>query len=44
VLWGLLARRTGSILPGMALHVVGDALVAFFLVLNGDASLLVAAS
>jgi membrane protease YdiL (CAAX protease family) len=42
MLWCLLAWRSGSILPGMVLHVVGDALVAYFVVLNGDASLLIA--
>jgi membrane protease YdiL (CAAX protease family) len=41
VLYGLLAYRTGSILPGMALHVTGDAAHTFFAVLGGDASLLV---
>jgi len=40
VLYGLLAHRTGSILPGMALHVIGDAAHTFFGLLGGDASLL----
>jgi membrane protease YdiL (CAAX protease family) len=42
VLWGLLAWRTGSILPGMALHAGGDFLVAYFVLLQGDGSLLIA--
>jgi membrane protease YdiL (CAAX protease family) len=39
-LYGLLAYRTGSILPGMALHVFGDMAHTFFAVLGGDVSLL----
>lgn len=35
-LYGVLAWRTGSILPGMALHVSGDALHTFFVLLGGD--------
>jgi len=42
VLYGLLAIRTGSILPGMVLHVAGDALHTFFVLLGGDAKLLFA--
>lgn len=42
LLLGALARRSGSILPGMVLHVTGDMLVAFFLVLGGDSRLLFA--
>jgi membrane protease YdiL (CAAX protease family) len=40
MLYGLLARRTGTILPGMLLHIVGDLSYTFFGVLRGDASLL----
>lgn len=40
VLYGLLAYRTGSILPGMVLHVLGDAAHTFFALLGGDVSLL----
>lgn len=35
-LYGLLAWRTGSILPGIALHVTGDFLHTVFAVLGGD--------
>jgi membrane protease YdiL (CAAX protease family) len=42
VLWGLLAWRTGSILPGMALHAGGDMLVAYYVLLDGDGGLLFA--
>ena len=42
LLWGALAYRSGSILPGMVLHVVGDLMVAYFIVLGGDGSLLIA--
>jgi len=44
VLFGVLAWRSGSILPGMALHVTGDAAHTFFAVLGGDASLLLQTS
>jgi ABC-2 type transport system permease protein/sodium transport system permease protein len=40
MLYGLLAKRTGTILPGMLLHIVGDLSYTFFGVLRGDASLL----
>jgi membrane protease YdiL (CAAX protease family) len=40
VLFGLLARRTGTILPGIVIHVVGDLAYTFFGALRGDASLL----
>lgn len=40
VLYGLLARRTGTILPGMAIHVLGDLARVYVGVLRGDASLL----
>jgi membrane protease YdiL (CAAX protease family) len=40
VLYGLLARRTGTILPGMIIHVAGDLAHTFFGVLRGDGSLL----
>lgn len=39
-LYGLLAQRTGTILPGIAIHVIGDLAHAFFGVLHGDASAL----
>lgn len=41
IIYGLLAYRTGSILPGMAIHVLGDASHTFFAILGGNASLLV---
>lgn len=37
-----LALRTGSILPGMFLHIVGDASHAYFVLLGADASRLIA--
>ena len=40
VLYGLLARRTGIILPGMVIHVLGDLVYALFGVLRGDGSAL----
>ena len=40
MLFGTLARRTGTILPGMAIHVVGDLARVYFGVLRGDGSLL----
>lgn len=40
LLYGALARRTGSILPGMAIHVLGDLAHTYFGVLRGDGSLL----
>lgn len=39
-LYGLLARRTGTILPGMVIHVLGDLARVYFGVLHGDGSLL----
>lgn len=42
VLYGLLAMKSGSILPGMAIHITGDAAHTYFGLLNGDASLLFA--
>lgn len=42
LLYGLLARRTGTILPGMLIHVAGDLAHTFFGVLRGDGSLLFA--
>jgi membrane protease YdiL (CAAX protease family) len=38
LLYGVLARRTGTILPGMAIHVAGDLAYTYFGVLRGDAS------
>ncbi len=40
LLFGTLARRTGTILPGMALHVLGDLAYVYFGVLRGNGSLL----
>lgn len=39
-LYGTLARRTGTILPGMVIHVLGDLARVYFGVLRGDGSLL----
>lgn len=39
-LYGMLAYHTGSILPGMAIHVLGDIAFTFFGTLGGDARLL----
>jgi membrane protease YdiL (CAAX protease family) len=38
MLYGTLARRTGTILPGMAIHVLGDLARVYFGVLQGDGS------
>lgn len=40
VLYGVLAQRTGTILPGMLIHTAGDLSRTFFGVLHGDGSLL----
>lgn len=40
VLYGVLARRTGTILPGIAIHVMGDLARVYFGVLRGDGSVL----
>jgi membrane protease YdiL (CAAX protease family) len=40
LLYGTLARRTGTILPGMIIHVLGDLARVYFGVLRGDGSLL----
>jgi ABC-2 type transport system permease protein/sodium transport system permease protein len=42
VIYGELAIRSGSILPGMMLHVLGDAAHTFVVVLGGDATRLLA--
>lgn len=42
MLYGTLARATGTILPGMLIHVLGDLSYVYFGVLHGDASLLFA--
>jgi membrane protease YdiL (CAAX protease family) len=42
VLYGLLARRTGTILPGIVIHVLGDLAYTYFGVLKGNAALLFA--
>jgi len=39
-IYGHLAQRSGSILPGIVLHIVGDVGYAFFGLLGGDASVL----
>ena len=39
-LYGLLAQRTGTILPGILIHTAGDLTRAFFGVLKGDGSTL----
>lgn len=41
VLFGMLAYHTGSILPGIAVHVLGDFAFTFFGLLGGDLGLLV---
>ena len=40
VVYGYLALKSGSILPGMALHFAGDLAFAYFALLGGDAALL----
>lgn len=40
MLYGQLARHTGTILPGMLLHIAGDLSYTFFGVLRGDGALL----
>jgi membrane protease YdiL (CAAX protease family) len=40
MLYGHLALRTGTIVPGMFLHVLGDLSCTYFGVLHGDARLL----
>ncbi len=40
MLYGMLARRTGTILPGMVIHVLGDLARVYVGVLRGDASVL----
>jgi uncharacterized protein len=40
MLYGMLARRLGTILPGMGLHVLGDLAHVYFGPLRGDGSLL----
>lgn len=40
MLYGTLARRTGTILPGLVIHVLGDLARVYFGVLRGDGSLL----
>lgn len=42
ICFGQLALRTGSILPGMLLHIVGDASHAWYVLLGGDITRLVA--
>lgn len=40
ILYGALARRTGTILPGIAIHVLGDLAYMYLGVLRGDGRLL----
>jgi membrane protease YdiL (CAAX protease family) len=40
VVYGYLALRSGSIIPGMALHVAGDVAYAYFALFGGDPALL----
>jgi ABC-2 type transport system permease protein/sodium transport system permease protein len=40
--YGHLALKSGSILPGMALHFAGDLAFTYFAVLGGDSALLFA--
>jgi membrane protease YdiL (CAAX protease family) len=40
MLYGTLARRTGTILPGIVIHALGDLAHTYFGLLRGDASLL----
>ncbi len=42
MLYGMVAYHTGSILPGMAMHVAGDLSFTLFGILGGDFSLLIA--
>lgn len=42
VVYGYLALKSGSILPGMALHFAGDLAFAYFVLLGGDSALLFA--
>lgn len=41
IVYGLLARHTGSILPGMLVHFLGDLAFTWFAVLGGDWRLLI---
>ena len=40
VLYGVLALRTGTIVPGMVLHTLGDLAYTYFATLRGDGRLL----
>lgn len=42
VVYGYLAQKSGSILPGMALHFAGDLAFAYFALLGGNSALLFA--
>jgi membrane protease YdiL (CAAX protease family) len=42
VIYGYLAQKSGSILPGMLMHAAGDAAVAHFVLLGGNLALLFA--
>ena len=42
VVYGYLALKSGSILPGMVLHFAGDLAFAYFAMLGGDSALLFA--
>ena len=40
ILYGVLALRTGTVIPGMVLHTLGDMAYTYFATLGGDGSLL----
>lgn len=40
MIYGMLVRRTGTVLPGIAIHIMGDLACVYFGVLGGDGSLL----
>jgi membrane protease YdiL (CAAX protease family) len=42
VLYGVLAVRTGTVIPGMILHTLGDLAHTYFATLRGDGRLLFA--
>jgi membrane protease YdiL (CAAX protease family) len=42
LIYGNLALKSGSILPGVVLHAAGDAAVAYFVLLGGNSALLFA--
>jgi membrane protease YdiL (CAAX protease family) len=42
VIYGYLAQKSGSIIPGMVLHSTGDAAITYFVLLGGNSNLLFA--